>query len=282
METRFVEVFEQRARELKSDFVITDLTKGFDFSDAVIGGRFAQDTDEFGNIYEPLAEDQNRANLLKGSTNLGFTFLNNGSPISLNLRALEAAGVINITNAPNVTTLNGETVDFIIERELGLRQPQAGATGGDANQFTAVASETPVNLSLTPTITAGGAITIEIEVEIRDRESNLGNQLTLAATTGGGGNGTTDDTTTIPRAQAIRASLGYAILRKDLNTTARIKDGGTVILGGWMSTRQEDFDSGVPLLRDIPFLGKLFFSREQKKDEKVTLNIFLTGNILRD
>lgn len=272
MEIRFVEVFESKARELKADFIISDLTQGFDFSDAVINNRFAQNTDEVNNIFEPGSEQQERANLLKGGVNFAMRFLNGGSPIEFNLRALEAAGVINITNAPSVTVLNGEEAEFIIERQLGIRQPVQGGTG-DTAQFTAVASERPVELSLTPTITQAGNITMEVDTVIEDRETHIGQRNVIAAEDG--------STTGIPRGVYI-ADQGYAVLRKELQTRARIRDGGTVVLGGWVSARDEDLNSGVPLLRDIPFIGKLLFNREQKTNERVTLSIFLTGNVLRD
>lgn len=276
LELRFVEVYETKAREWKPDFIISDLTEGFDFSDSVIGGRFAQQTDEFSSAYEPGTEYGNAANLLQGVTSLNFSFLNNGSPIELRLRALEAAGVINITNSPNATVLNGEEVQFDIVRQLGQRQPVQGATG-DENNFTAVAEERPVELTLTPTITQAGNITLEIDVVITDRELNLGQRTQRSSTVGTGNN-----TVTIPRDAAISNDGGFTFLRKQLETRARIRDGGTVVLGGWISTRDQKLTSEVPLLGRIPFIGRLLFSRESFVDEKVVLNIFLTGNVIRD
>lgn len=281
LEVRFVEVMESRARELKSDFIITDITEGFDFSDAVVGGRFAQDQDEFGNPFEVLPEDGARANLPKGGLDLGIRFLNGGSPISLNLQALEAAGVINITNAPSATGLNGEAIDFTITRQLGIPTPTGtGGTGGGSgnnnNNFTAVAEERPVDMTITPTITQIGNITLDIDVTIEDRESNLGSRVIVNS------NATT---TVIPGATAITnlPVVGtFAVLRKELTTLARIRDGGTVVLGGWVNNRTDSQESGVPVLRDIPFIGKILFSRDIKHDEKVTLNIFLSGEVLRD
>jgi len=276
LEVRFVEVMESKARELKSDFVITDITEGFDFSDAVIGGRFAQDQDEFGNPFEVLPEDPSRANLPKGGLDIGMRWLNGGSPISLNLKALEAAGVINITNAPSATGLNGEAIDFTITRQLGLPQPRnTGATTGGTgnnNTFTAVAEERPVEMTITPTITQIGNITMDIDVTIQDRESNLGGLVVVANNT----------SANIPGAQTVRNLETFAILRKELTTLARIRDGGTVVLGGWVNNRTDSQESGVPILRDIPFFGKILFARDIKHDEKVTLNIFLSGEVLRD
>lgn len=274
LEVRFVEVMESKARELKSDFVITDITQGFDFSEAVIGTRFAQDQDEFGNPFEVLPEDPSRANLPKGGLDIGMRWLNGGSPISLNLQALEAAGVINITNAPSATGLNGEAIDFTITRQLGLPQPTGtGSTGGtNNNNFSAVAEERPVEMTITPTITQIGNITMDIDVTIQDREANLGGRNII----------TNNTSAAIPGAVTVTNTQTFAILRKELTTLARIRDGGTVVLGGWINNRTDVQTSGVPVLRDIPFIGKLLFARDIKHDEKVTLNIFLSGEVLRD
>lgn len=279
MEVRFVEVFEQRARELKSDFLITDITEGFDFSGAVVGTRFGRDQDEVRSPFEPLPEDAFRSNLPNGGVSIGMRLLNGGAPIDLNLKALEAAGVINITNAPSVTALNGEDVSFEITREIRTATTNTNTTGGGTdsgnnnNGLSIGIVESPVRLDITPTVTQAGNIDIELDAEIIDNESRRGIAFTSVPTT---------QVPTLPNGVATTDLQSYLVLRKNLDTRARIRDGGTLVLGGWISSRSEDMTSGVPVLRDIPWLGRLLFSREIKHDEKVTLNIFLSGEVLRD
>ena len=67
---------------------------------------------------------------------------------------------------------------------------------------------------------------------------------------------------------------------KYLETRARIKNGGTLVLGGWTGSVAEDLTGGVPGLRNLPWLGKLFFSRNRHTAAKQTLLIFLSGQIV--
>lgn len=276
IEMKFVEVITNKAKELKPDFIIGDLTESLTLSDSVLRGRFAQDRDEFGSPFEPGLESADAANLLKGATVFNFLVSNGNSPISFQLRVLEAQGIINIVNGPRVTVLNRETVDFRIEREFGLATPVEGATGGGNNdQFQLVASLVPVDLSITPTVTRAGNIRLDLDVDIRDFDQNLGQLVNLD----GESVSPLLPDATVPVA---RVSTDVGILRKELTTQARIKDGGTIVLGGWRSERTSDLESGIPVLRDIPFVGPILFQRMQKDQDKITLLIFLTGNVVRD
>jgi len=68
---------------------------------------------------------------------------------------------------------------------------------------------------------------------------------------------------------------------KQASTLVRVRDGTTVVLGGLIQTQKIKNDKKVPLLGDIPWLGKLFtgtFRATQKKE----LVIFITPTIIRD
>jgi type IV pilus assembly protein PilQ len=74
---------------------------------------------------------------------------------------------------------------------------------------------------------------------------------------------------------------GGALTRKQANTKVLVMDGETTVLGGVFIDREGDGDAGVPFLRSIPGIGKLFQSTadENSKDE---LLIFITPRILAE
>jgi type II secretory pathway component GspD/PulD (secretin) len=322
MEVKFVEVIENKARQLKADFNITDLTEGFDLSDSVANGRFAQDVDEYNTPFEPFTEGLMSANLLKGASVTSWIINNGNSPISFTLRALEAQGIINIVNAPSLTVLNGETGNFSIGRSIvapgtsgtfrsGGQNSQdedeeeddeedddeeddeddGGGEGDTADvsrgPFTDTAQQFGSrggiiymvdNLEVTPIVTQAGNITLSpIDVIIQDFENNAGSMDILFNQSRGA-----STPTSIPFQRAVFNVGGYTILEKDISTHARIRDGGTVVLGGWKNERTEKLDSQTPVLGDIPYVGKLLFSRMQETQDRVTLLIFLTGAVVRD
>jgi len=62
-------------------------------------------------------------------------------------------------------------------------------------------------------------------------------------------------------------------------TTVNIWDNQTVVIGGLISSQVNSTQDGVPVLSDIPLLGKLFQS-ESKQTVKKNLMIFVTATIV--
>lgn len=76
------------------------------------------------------------------------------------------------------------------------------------------------------------------------------------------------------------ANAGVVIKKQEALTTVVVSDGETVVIGGLVSKEDIQSETGVPLLKDIPFIGALFrYTRTEvvKKD----LVIFVTPRIVR-
>jgi type IV pilus assembly protein PilQ len=76
------------------------------------------------------------------------------------------------------------------------------------------------------------------------------------------------------------ANAGVVIKKQEALTTVVVSDGETVVIGGLVSKEDIKSETGVPLLKDIPFVGALFrYTRTEvvKKD----LVIFVTPRIVR-
>jgi len=69
------------------------------------------------------------------------------------------------------------------------------------------------------------------------------------------------------------------IARREGDTIARMRAGETMMIGGLVQTRNETTKSGIPILKDIPLIGKLFtnYKDVQSKSELV---VFLTPTII--
>lgn len=80
--------------------------------------------------------------------------------------------------------------------------------------------------------------------------------------------------------QSVATAPGaFDLRRRYLTTTARVTDGGTIVLGGWTGERSRKAESGVPILRNLPYVGKLFFNRTSNVTDKTTLLVFLTCHL---
>jgi type IV pilus assembly protein PilQ len=72
-----------------------------------------------------------------------------------------------------------------------------------------------------------------------------------------------------------------AVDTKQIKTQVLVENGGTVVIGGVYTQDQDNTETKVPLLGDIPVLGYLF-KNTAKRDNKTELLIFVTPKILKD
>ena len=70
-------------------------------------------------------------------------------------------------------------------------------------------------------------------------------------------------------------------LKRTIETTAIVKDGNTVVLGGLIDNSISNTDYRVPCLGDIPVLGYLFRS-SARGNEKTNLYVFLTPRVIQN
>jgi general secretion pathway protein D len=84
------------------------------------------------------------------------------------------------------------------------------------------------------------------------------------------------------QAEEIAGSNSYGPITstRGQKTTVVAQDAQTLVLGGIMQDREIDSVSKVPLLGDIPILGRLFRHTDTTKT-KVNLLVFLTPHIIR-
>jgi type IV pilus assembly protein PilQ len=66
---------------------------------------------------------------------------------------------------------------------------------------------------------------------------------------------------------------------KDLTTKLMVKSGETAVIGGIYTEDSTENESGIPVLKDIPYLGNLFKSK-RKTMSKGELLIFITPTVL--
>ena len=115
-----------------------------------------------------------------------------------------------------------------------------------------------ITLEVTPTISPNGLITVEIVPTI----SELTGQKTVYVTSD----------------SSIGNDYPIIALRR-LDTKFTMEDGKTAVIGGLTQTSEKTVDSGIPLLRHIPWIGPRLFgwkSREKQQDE---ILVFVTVRV---
>ena len=130
-----------------------------------------------------------------------------------------------------------------------------------------------ITLKVTPRISPDGLITVEITPTISQLDYDV---------THGGKDGF----------YSVRSdsTIGYfpIISMKRITTDFTMKDGSTAVIGGLTRTTEDDVDSGIPYLREIPWIGqKLFGWKSRQKVQKeiivcVTIGIANPADLPKD
>jgi len=181
--------------------------------------------------------------------NLNLTFNNQNNIFDL-LNVLATNNDFSILSSPQVLVLNNETATVNVGEQVPILTSESGSNiGGDLNR-TVQYKDTGVILNVTPRINYDGIITIEIDQQV----SSVKDQNT------GGLDSPTIDT-------------------KSVKTKLAIKDGQSILMGGLISKEQGKTDSGIPILKDIPYLGWVFKSQSSKTTKK-ELMIMVTPYVI--
>ncbi len=171
----------------------------------------------------------------------------------MQLKAMEQDGYVKIRSKPHIATLNGHEASLVISTtqyyifESEVIIPTTGQpTSQKTQRFEKVAAE--IKLEIIPWVSTDGEITVEIHPEF---STPVG---------------------------SFDPNVPPTISSRILDSTVRLKDGETIILGGLIQTTENDTKTKFPLLGSLPLVGRLF--RSHTEDESTSeLVIYLTPHL---
>ena len=210
-------------------------------------------TDTFSLGFEYAISNQdaglvkNILNITGGGSGLGVVF--KGNKLQATINAYAEKKLLNIVSKPKLLILNNKTGNINVGTQVPIITSQVSAAdlGSSAqpsiNQNISY-KNTGIILNITPTINSNGVLTMQISVTLSDAQLN--------------------DTST------INSPL---IINRSLQTTAVVQSGDSILLGGLISQNKSKSKGGVPLLKDIPWIGNMFTSNSIKttKSELIIL-----------
>jgi general secretion pathway protein D len=221
-------------------------------------------------------------------TKAGIIGLGRTNDLNVVIRALSRKTGTDLMSAPKVTVLSGKRATITVAQEL--RYPESygdiestassGRGGGDNNTSSGAAisitAGTPedfvmrnvgVELSVTPNVENDDTISLTLEPRVTEFEGFVEYGGPSIATTGG-------TTVTVP------AGFYQPIFSvREIATEVTIFDGATLVMGGLTRDEVKTVNDKVPVLGDIPGLGRLFRSEGETR-QKRNLLIFVTANLV--
>lgn len=166
---------------------------------------------------------------------------------------LESGSGFNILSNPKVLTLDNQPAEI----KVGQVVPYASGVKFDINGQPVITydyKEVGLDLSVIPSV-SGKDLRLQIKLKLQDIIDYIRPQI---------------------------GTLSYAVpvtSNRQVNSDVVVENGQTVIIGGLVNTKTLESTQGIPGLKDLPALGRLF-RRDTKTEDKVSLFIFLTPYVI--
>ena len=189
---------------------------------------------------------------------LGWGTVDDDLTMTVILNALKTQGNANILSTPSLLTLDNQEAYITVGQNVPFitgSYTNSGSADGSSNPFQTIERENVgITLAVTPHINEGDSVVLEIEQEV----SNV-----------------------IIGASQISEAADIITSERKIQTKVLAQDSKVVVLGGLIEDNVQDGQQKVPILGDIPFLGRLF--RTDSVDvSKTNLLIFIRPTIIRD
>lgn len=166
------------------------------------------------------------------------------------LSALSSKSRVRVLSSPHILALNNQEARILVGSEVPFSQStRTGLTEvvDRIVQFRDVGTQ----LTIIPRISLDGYVSVRLLQEV----SALTNQ-------------------------TLEAALNAPIITvREAETSAIVRDGQTMVIGGLIADTQDRFESGVPILKDIPLLG-LVFKSTSNRNSRSELAIFVTPKVI--
>src|SRR5690606_23364279 len=166
------------------------------------------------------------------------------------LDALRETQLSDIQAEPSIVTLDNRQARILVGQETPVRVIDAGSVSqiGAPVRANVQFRETGIILTVTPHITNNRQIRMMMEAE----QSEL---------------------------RIVGGDLGFIIDKRNARTQLLVNNGETAVIGGLTQTQVVKNRSGIPILSELPLIGRLF-SQTDTREEKKDLLILITPHII--
>lgn len=210
---------------------------------------------QFGDVFN-LTKSASRplGTFLQGSA--GFFYGLSNTQLNIMIDALGQQGNVSVLSSPKIATLNNQRAVIKVGTEDVFFIPQvvtASETGTQTTTFIPSSLTIGIVLDVLPQISENGQVMMNINTSISEKS---------------GDRVAPDGRTSIPILDV-----------RESNNVVLAQSGQTIVIGGLMKNRKSKNQNEVPLLGEIPLLGRLF-QHEADVDAKTELVIMLTPQVM--
>ena len=202
--------------------------------------------------------------------NKSFSFVFDSDKLGLSaiLHASESDSRSKYIASPVIMTLDNKEA---VINATAMRYLLKGFTSS-GNSYSTIAvpdyeqKELGIEIKVTPKINPNGTVMLTVE----EKYTQIGANQTIQYSTGTGGDGALKD---VPVPTTITREMSSDVL---------LENNQTVVFAGLTDKTISESESGIPFLKDIPFIGKWLFGTVEQSETRTELLVFMTPYVLDD
>lgn len=172
-----------------------------------------------------------------------------GSKYEVIFHALEEDANSNLLSAPRIMTLDNQEATILIGQKYPILKTTESESTTSTQESLDYYQDIGIQLNVVPQISGDNKINMIIHPSVTSISSTIGTNAYPIITT------------------------------REAETQVLMEDGETIVIGGLIKDYKKKESIGVPLLSNIPFLGRIF-RRDTEDLEKIELLIFITARII--
>ena len=182
----------------------------------------------------------------------GFSYtISKANVVRAALNAVATKSQVRLLSSPSILVLNNHTANIQVGQQQPILSSTSAATGGNFISQSITYKDTGVLLSVTPSVNAGGLISMDISQQVTDV-------------------GEEDDVTKQRSFQT-----------RQIQTRVAVRSGESIVLGGLIRENDSNTRSGLPGLASVPLLGALFSNTSNLRN-RTELLVLMTPRALED
>lgn len=202
-----------------------------------------------GNGYDGLARLVDKIPLLPKASGFSYSVTDSSGDVRAVLSALADENLLNVISSPSVMVLDNQTAEIQVGEQVPITTGSTVTDGGVVTNSIQY-KDTGVHLSVTPSVNAGGMVTMDVEQSVTD----VG-------------------------AVNVAQQGNRSFLERKITSRVAVRSSESVVLGGLIRENKSDGSSGIPVLHELPYVGALFGSKAQDNN-RTELLVIITPRVV--
>nr|WP_312986324.1 type II secretion system secretin GspD [Comamonas koreensis] len=214
------------------------------FRNSGIGGRNFSGTGSLGTL-----NNTTPGTIAAAAGNFTYSLFNSGGDIAARLSAVAGQGQVKMLSSPSVMVMDNHPATISVGEQIPVKVSSYITTNSYLSDNYQL-KDTGVILNVTPSVNSGNMVSLQIDQSVIDS------------------------------AGLDAASQQTKFSNRQLTSKLAVRSGESIVMGGLIKDQNEDTNSGIPLLKDIPIIGKAF-SSTTRSSKRTELLLVMTPRVVR-